>query len=138
MLDYFGKKNPMSRVTRFSEKSFFKKKKSEIWAKRMGSDAIALNFSNELTRLHWMSHASFGETRFLKWCDVINSNSWFLIILKGFSFRAFKLIFCWRSLHFTEMYSFYSAPQIVSYQTKSQNNFTEEGCFFFVSLCHSV
>ena len=29
------------------------------------------------------------------------------------------------------MYSFYSVPQIVSYQTKSQNNFTEEGCFFF-------
>ena len=37
----------MSRFTGFSEK--YLKKKSEIWAKyAMGSDAIALNFSNEL------------------------------------------------------------------------------------------
>ena len=40
-----------------------------------------------------MFHAGFGEIRFLKWCDVINSNSWFLTILKGFSFTAFKLTF---------------------------------------------
>ena len=43
LLDYLGKKIPMSRITRFSEKPFFKKTKSE-----MGSNAIALNFSNEL------------------------------------------------------------------------------------------
>ena len=39
----------MPRFTRFSGKSFFKKKKEvEIWAKNMGSDAIALNFAKEL------------------------------------------------------------------------------------------
>ena len=37
----------MSKFTGFSEKSFFKKK-TEIWAKSMGCDAMALNFSNEL------------------------------------------------------------------------------------------
>ena len=39
----------MSGFTGFPEKSFFKKeKKSKIWAKSMGSNAIALNFSKEL------------------------------------------------------------------------------------------
>ena len=39
----------MSRFTGFSEKSFFlkKKKNPEIWAKSMGSDAIALNLLKE-------------------------------------------------------------------------------------------
>ena len=36
-------------------------------------------------KLHWLFHAGFGEIRFLKWRDVINSNSWFLAILKRFS-----------------------------------------------------
>ena len=40
-------------------------------------------------RLHWLFHAGFREIRFLKWCGVINSNSWFLATLKGFSFRMF-------------------------------------------------
>ena len=35
-------------------------------------------------------HAGFGETRFLKWCDVINSNSWFF---RRFAFTVFKLTF---------------------------------------------
>ena len=36
----------------------------------------------------------YGEIRFLKWYDVINSNSWFLAILKEFSgLPLFKLIF---------------------------------------------
>ena len=47
LLDYFCKKIPMSRFTGLSEKSFLKKK-SGIWAKSMGSDAIALNFLKEL------------------------------------------------------------------------------------------
>ena len=40
----------MSRFAEFSEKSFFLKKKTEIWAKSMDSvsDTIALNFSKEL------------------------------------------------------------------------------------------
>ena len=92
MLDYFGKKIAMSRFTRFSEESFLLIK-SEIWANSMGSDAIVLNFSKELARLHWMFHAGFREIRFLKWRDVISSNSWFLVILKGFYFTAFKLTF---------------------------------------------
>ena len=33
----------MSRLTGFSDKSFFFKKKTEIWVKSMGSDAIALS-----------------------------------------------------------------------------------------------
>ena len=38
----------MSRFTGFFEKSLKKKKKNpEIWAKSMGSDAIASNFSKE-------------------------------------------------------------------------------------------
>ena len=35
-------------------------------------------------RLYWLFHVGFGEIKFLKWCDVINSNSWFLAILKDF------------------------------------------------------
>ena len=41
---------------------------------------------------HWVFHAGFGEIRF-KWWDVINSNSWFLTLLEGFSFTVFKLAF---------------------------------------------
>ena len=40
----------MSRFTGFSEKSFFKGK-SQIWAKSMDSDSIALNFLDELETL---------------------------------------------------------------------------------------
>ena len=39
----------------------------------MGSDAITLNFSKELIRLHRLFHAGFGEIRLLKWRDIINS-----------------------------------------------------------------
>ena len=49
----------------------------------MGSDAIPLNFSKKLDSTDF--HAGFGEIRFLKWRDVINSNSCFLAILNGFS-----------------------------------------------------
>ena len=61
----------------------------------MGSDAIILNFSNELDSTDWLFHAGFGEIKFLMWRDVINSNSWFLAILKVFSegLPLFKLIF---------------------------------------------
>ena len=61
----------------------------------MGSDAIALNFSKKLDSTDSADHAGFGETRFLKRNDVINLNSWFLAILKGFSecSSLFKLIF---------------------------------------------
>ena len=50
----------------------------------MGSDASCFKFLEGI-RLHWMFHAGFWEIRFLKWRDVINSNSWFLAIFKGFS-----------------------------------------------------
>ena len=48
---------------------------------------FSLNFLKELD--------SIREIRFLKWRYVINSNSWFLAISKGFSegLRLFKLMF---------------------------------------------
>ena len=43
-------------------------------------------------RLHWLFHVCFGEIRFLKWHDLINS--WFLGTLKEFSsLPLFKLFF---------------------------------------------
>ena len=61
-------------------------KKYKIWVKcAMSSDAITLNFSKELNFTDWLSHTGFGEIRFLKWRDVVNSNSWFLAIWKEFS-----------------------------------------------------
>ena len=59
----------------------------------MGSEAIALNFSEELDSTDF-SMGVFGQIRLLKWCDVINSNSWFLAIVKGSSegLPLFKLI----------------------------------------------
>ena len=39
-------------------------------------------------RLHWhWFHAGFGEIRFLKWRDVINSNSWLFGNIKWVSRR---------------------------------------------------
>ena len=55
----------MSRFTEYSGTSFFKET-PEIWAKSMGSDAIALNISKELARRLRMFHADFGEIKFLK------------------------------------------------------------------------
>ena len=68
---------PMSRFTGFSEKSFFLKKIWNMGEVAVGCDAMAVNF-------HWLFHAGFREIRFSKRRDVINSNSWFLAILKGF------------------------------------------------------
>ena len=62
---------------------FFKKNLKYGW--NIGSDAIALSFSKGLDFTDCYIYAGFGEIRFLKWCDVINSNSWFLAILKEFS-----------------------------------------------------
>ena len=76
----------MSRFTGFSEKSL--KKCDQKYGRSMGSDAIALNFSKEI---HF--HAAFADIRFLKWRDVINSNSWFLAILKGFDFIQANIFF---------------------------------------------
>ena len=63
----------------------------KVWAV---DDAIRFKFLEGI-RLHWLFHVGFGEIRFLKWRDVINSSSWFLAILKGFSkgLPLFKLIF---------------------------------------------
>ena len=49
----------------------------------------------ERIRLHWLFHAGFWETRFLKWRDIINSSSWFLELLKESSegLPLFKLIY---------------------------------------------
>ena len=70
---------------------FLKKKKSEIWEK-YGQWCYCFKFLE--IRLHWLLHVDFGEIRFLKWRDVINSNSRFWAI-KGFSegLPLFKLIF---------------------------------------------
>ena len=38
----------------------------EVWA-------VMINFFKELDSNDWLFHASFGEMRFLKWRDVINS-----------------------------------------------------------------
>ena len=82
----------MSSFTGFSEKSFFKKKDLK-YGRSIGTDAIALNFLKELD--YRLFHSSFVEIRFLKWLDVINSNSWFLAKLIEFSegLPLFKLIF---------------------------------------------
>ena len=42
----------------------------------MGSDTIALKFL-ERVRLYWLFHVGFGEIRFLKSRDAINSKPWF-------------------------------------------------------------
>ena len=47
----------------------------------MGNDAVVLNFSKELGSTDCMSYM---PVRCLKSCDLINSNSLFLAILKGF------------------------------------------------------
>ena len=88
LLDYFCKKIPMSRFTGLSEKSFFKKnleygKEYEQWC-------YCFKFLERI-RVHWMFHSGFGEIIFLKHSDVINLNSWFLTILKGFNFTVSKL-----------------------------------------------
>ena len=79
----------------FSEKSFFKKSLRYESKYAMGSHAIALNFSKKSDSTDWLFHTGFEEIRFLKWRDVINSDSCFLAILKGFSegLPLFKLIF---------------------------------------------
>ena len=51
----------------------------EVWAVMV---SLQFKFLQGI-RLRWMFHV--GEIRFLKWRDVINSNPWFLAILKGFS-----------------------------------------------------
>ena len=77
----------------FLRNIYFFLKKSEIWAK-YGQWCYRFKFLEEI-RLHWLFHVGFGEIRFLKWHDVINSNSWFLAMLKNFSGLPllFKLIF---------------------------------------------
>ena len=50
----------------------------------MGSGCYRFKFLEEI-RLHWLFHMGFEEIRFLKWHDVINSNYWFLAILREFS-----------------------------------------------------
>ena len=60
---------------------FFLKKKSEIWAKYRQWH-YGFKFLEGIW-LPWLSHVGFGEMRFLKWRDVINSNSCFLAKLNG-------------------------------------------------------
>ena len=81
----------MSRLTGFSEKSFFKMI-SEIWAKILN---FSLHFSKELNSIDcsmWVfERLNFQSDEMY----VINPNSWFLAILKRFSegLPLFKLIF---------------------------------------------
>ena len=59
----------------------------------MDSDSIALYFLNKLNSTD-CSMWVLERLDFFKWHDVINSNSWFLAILKEFSdLTLFKLIF---------------------------------------------
>ena len=74
----------MSRFPRFSEKHYLQRKVWNMGKVCYGQWCCCFKFLKG-NRLHWLFHASFGDIRFLKWCDVINSISWFLTILKGFS-----------------------------------------------------
>ena len=68
------------------------KKKNLKYGQSMDSDAIAFNFLKKLDSR--LVHVGFKEISFLKSHDVINSNSWFLAILKEFScLPLFKLFF---------------------------------------------
>ena len=63
------------------------------YERSMDSECYRFKFLEEI-RLHWLFRVGFGEISFLKWHDVIISNSWFLAILKEFSgLSLFKLIF---------------------------------------------
>ena len=64
-------------------------------------DAIALNFLKKLDFTHWLFHEGFGEIRFSKWHNVINSNLWLLAISKEFykGLPLFKLIFFFLKLN---------------------------------------
>ena len=67
-------------------------KKNLKYGQSMGSDAIVFNFLKKLDSR--LVHVGFKEIIFLKSHDVINSNSWFLAILKEFScLPLFKLFF---------------------------------------------
>ena len=71
----------MSRFTGFYEKSFFKRI-SEIWAKILN---FSLNSSKELNSIDcsmWVLERLNFQSDVIY---VINSNSWLLAILKGFS-----------------------------------------------------
>ena len=72
--------------------------KYEIWVK-YGQWCYHFKFLEEI-RLHWLFHVGFGEIRFFKWHDVINSNSGLLANIKEFSGLAlFKLIFFFLKLN---------------------------------------
>ena len=66
-------------------------KKTKLkYGQSMGSHAIALNFLMKLEiRPQWLFDVGFREIKFLKWHDVINSNSVFLAIFE----RVFKFAF---------------------------------------------
>ena len=89
----------MSRFIGVSEKSVFLKKNLKYGWSSMGSGCYRLKFLAEI-RLHWLFHVGFGEIRFIKRHDVINSNSWFWAILREFSgFLLFMLIFFFLKLN---------------------------------------
>ena len=84
---------PCPGLLEFLRNLFFLKKNLKYGWSSMGNGCYRFKFLEEI-RLHWLFHVGFGEIRFLKWHDVINSNSWFLAILKEFSgLPLFKLIF---------------------------------------------
>ena len=87
----------MPRFTGFSEKFFLKKRNSEIWAKTLH---FSSNLPKELDSTLQLDSeeldSSFGEIRFSSSVMyIINSNSWFLAVLKRFSegLPLFKLTF---------------------------------------------
>ena len=82
------------------ETSFFIiKVKVQQYGWSMGSECYRFKFLEGI-RLHWLFYVGLGEIRFLKWHNVISSNSWFLAILKEFSgLPLFKLIFFFLKLN---------------------------------------
>ena len=72
----------------------------------MGSDAIALKFL-ERVRPYWLFHVGFEEIGFLKSRIAINSNPWFLAILRAHSnvWEPFKNDEKWFLFHLKSFFS---------------------------------
>ena len=89
----------MSRFTGFSEKSLFKKKNEILMGKLCAVTwCYPFKFLEEI-RFHWLFHVGFGEIGFLKWHDVINSNSSFLAIL----IKVFRFAFIQANIFFLKL-----------------------------------
>ena len=86
--------NSRPQLYKIFKETFFLKKRKEFWnfGKLCAVDTIVLKFLTKLDSTD--CSMGFIEIRYLKWHDVKSSNSWFLMILNGFSedFLLVKLI----------------------------------------------